>query len=65
LYRGCVGGVRGCLRCILCQKRLRLSRKVDECRPLLVGLAARQRNHDVPLVGVLAGAYTRPLLSST
>jgi hypothetical protein len=29
-----MGGIRGCPGCILCQKRLRLSLKVDECRPL-------------------------------
>jgi hypothetical protein len=29
----------GCLECIVCQKRLRLSLKVDECTPLLVGLS--------------------------
>jgi len=28
------GVSRGCLGCILCQKRLRLSWKVDECKPL-------------------------------
>jgi len=29
-----LGDVRGILGCILCQKRLRLSGKVDECKPL-------------------------------
>jgi len=28
--------MRGCLGCILCQKRLRLSSEVDECMPLPV-----------------------------
>jgi len=28
---------RGCLGCILCQKRLMLSWKLDECKPLHVG----------------------------
>jgi len=28
------GGMKGSLGCILCQKRLRLSRKMDECKPL-------------------------------
>jgi hypothetical protein len=27
----------GCLGCVLCQKRLRLSFKVDECKPLAPG----------------------------
>jgi len=31
---GVVGGMTGYLECILCEKRLRLSRKVDECKPL-------------------------------
>jgi hypothetical protein len=38
LFRGCqevLGGIRGCLGCVLCQKWLRLSIKVDECKPLL------------------------------
>jgi len=29
-----LGGIRGCLGCIWCQKRLRLSSEVDECKPL-------------------------------
>ena len=52
---------RGCLGCILCQKRLRLSRKVEECEPLPQGSEARgqagRRLHP--------GAYTRPLFRST
>jgi hypothetical protein len=36
------GGIRGCLWCILCQKRLRLSWKLDGCKPLASG-GARQR----------------------
>ena len=37
LLRGCSGAVRGCWGRILCQKRLRLSWKVDECKPLRQG----------------------------
>jgi hypothetical protein len=40
-FRGCLGvveqvlgGIWGCLGCILCQKWLRLSWKVEECKPL-------------------------------
>jgi len=36
-FRGCwsdFGGVRGCLGCLLCQNRLRLSAKVHRCKPL-------------------------------
>jgi len=29
-----LGSIRGCLEFIMCQKRLRLSWKVDECEPL-------------------------------
>ena len=29
-----LGGIWGCLGCILCQKWLRLSWKVEECKPL-------------------------------
>ena len=29
-----LGGVGGCLGCVLCQKRLSLSWEVDECKPL-------------------------------
>jgi hypothetical protein len=35
--RGLLRAVRGWLECNLCQKRLRLSWKVDECKPLRVG----------------------------
>jgi len=55
-----------------------LSRKVDECKPLLLGPAAREAQakrvlktvatagdaYDILNVS-MAGAYTRPLLSST
>jgi len=37
VFRGCLGvsrGIKGCPGCILCQKRLRLSSKQDECKPL-------------------------------
>jgi len=44
-----LGGFTGCLGCILCKKSLRLSLKVDECKPLphgragaIEGLAADQ-----------------------
>ena len=50
MLRGCLGGVRGyegCLGCILCQKRLRLSWKLDECKPLV--RPARKYPHHVPL----------------
>jgi len=33
----------GCLGCIWCQKRLRLSWKVDECKPMLHGVSAGAR----------------------
>ena len=32
-----MGGTTGCLGCTLCQKRLKLSSTVNECKPLLVG----------------------------
>ena len=35
------GVSRGCSGCILCQKRLRLRWKVDECKPLVEGAAPR------------------------
>jgi hypothetical protein len=77
-YQGVPWGIRGCLGCFLCEKRLRLSSEVDECKSLLTGgfdvgpsgfagRANADRNHAIPVVGVVseAGAYTRPLLSST
>ena len=39
--------MRECLGCILCQKRLRLSRKVDECKPLPRALRAVPELHPV------------------
>jgi len=54
--------------CILCQKRLRLSRKLDECKPLNVGnfgSGAQGRVHGLLLSGFGAGAYTRSRWSST
>jgi hypothetical protein len=33
------GGIRGCLGCVSCQKRFRLSSRVDECKPLPAGRA--------------------------
>ena len=48
--RGCFEGIeevsgvtRGCVGCVLCQKWLRLSSKVAECKPLVVGLEAEVR----------------------
>jgi hypothetical protein len=38
-----LGGIGACLGCTLCQTRLRLSRKVDECQPLAVGRGGQQR----------------------
>ena len=68
-FRGCLGGaqevnggITGCLRvgCILCQKRLRLSWKVDECKPLVAGGAAI-----VWLSGTVVGAINGlPIVSS-
>ena len=79
-------GISTCLGCILCQERLRLSSKVDECKPLGGGGAQQreeqepqQQSQPSPFLGRdggagssdglrrrawLAGAYTRPLLSS-
>ena len=42
-----LGLIRGCLRCILCKKRLKLSRKVDECNTLP---RTRQAHVDAPRV---------------
>ena len=54
----------GRLGCILRQKRLRLSRKVNECKPLRPGQPAPRE--DLPRAARRpAGAYTRPLFSST
>ena len=39
MFRRCKGAlrsIRGCLGCISCQKRLRLSWEVEECKPLPV-----------------------------
>jgi hypothetical protein len=41
VFRRCQGvlrSIRGCSGCIMCQKRHRLSREVDECKPLAVGV---------------------------
>jgi len=35
-------GIRGCLGCTHCQKRLKLSLKVDECKPLEPGGGPRR-----------------------
>jgi len=37
-----LSGIRGCTGCIWCQKRLKLSCKVDECKPLVTGLPSLQ-----------------------
>ena len=37
-----LGGIRGCSGCYLCQKRLNVSWKMDECKPLKVGLENRK-----------------------
>jgi hypothetical protein len=37
---GVFGSVRGYFGCVLCQKLLKLSLKVDECQPLLPGIVA-------------------------
>jgi len=65
--QGVSGCSRGCLGCILCQKALKLSRKVDECKPLPHAVNGRQLVHSVrvPLPCRQPGAYTRPLFSST
>ena len=41
---GMLGGVEGCKGCVSCQIRLRLSRKVDVCKPLMLG---QDPYHDV------------------
>ena len=34
---GVFEGIRRCLGCVLCQKRLKLSCEVEECKPLVPG----------------------------
>jgi len=46
--------IRGCLGCILCQKRLRLSRKVDQCKPLGTGTGAAVWESAVELASYVA-----------
>ena len=56
MYRGYYRVLRGGLGCILCQKWLRLSSKVDECKPLPTAM-------EVPLSSVYTsspGAAHRP-----
>ena len=57
-YQGIVQGVLGvtmkCVGCILCQKRLRLSWKVDECKPLPRGRLQRQ-----DVIGLLGGVHAQ------
>jgi hypothetical protein len=60
---------------MVCQERLRLSWKVEECKPLRTGALELLKNSqltltvradsDLPSVVGEAGAYTRPLLSPT
>jgi len=42
--------LRGCLGCVLCQKRLRLSWKLDECKPLPECLLLQKERHVVAAV---------------
>ena len=51
-------GIRGCLWCIVCQKRLKLSRKADECKPLnggYHGLVTCTADPSNAATGVLCG----------
>jgi hypothetical protein len=50
-------GMRGDVGCILCQKRLRLSRKVDECKPLFPGGVGTGPGHRVLSTAALAAGY--------
>jgi len=86
--RGCLGGVwevlggiTCCLGCILCKKRLKVSREEDECKPLTVGeyrflgqshysaqatAASALAGSELQWSGVLeARAYTQPHVRST
>ena len=59
-FRRIFAGIRGCLGCILCQKRLKLSSTVDECKPLALGStgvdATVHANAAEVLVGIARGA---------
>ena len=48
-------GIRECLGCILCQKRLRLSWKVDECEPLVHGSDMTHSDLTVTVLGMPGG----------
>ena len=72
---GVLGGVLGVLGVFVCQTRLKLSLEVDECKPLMPG-ATHMLKHMKAVKGMApnvvvyttllkAGAYTRPLISST
>jgi hypothetical protein len=41
------GHVKGCIGCTLCQKRLRLSWKVDTCKTLATGESLSDDERDV------------------
>jgi len=45
MFRGGVGEFTGFVVCVLCQKRLRLSCKVDECKPLGGGGGGGGQSH--------------------
>ena len=55
----------GCSGCTLCQERLRLSWKVDECKPLPSICSMGAASFTIATASRTAGAYTRPLFSST
>ena len=69
MFMSCFGVLRGIYGCILCQKWLRLSWKVDECKPLPLALEHLPVGVGVGALAVVAalrpGAYTRSRLSST
>ena len=65
LLRGCLGGIKevigvvtGCVGCILCQKRLRLSSKVDECKPLPPASVAESEDPPLPFAAAESSRCT-------
>ena len=58
VFRRVSKGIRGYSGCILCQKRLRLSVKVDECKPLAVGT---YREHRESFRGIQARGMAQDL----